>query len=74
VHHVDPDRFLETVRSMPLLDAEAVFSTHLPPATGMSAQFEAMLAQAPDTNPFVGPDQQALQAMLASFEPVAAAT
>jgi glyoxylase-like metal-dependent hydrolase (beta-lactamase superfamily II) len=74
VHHVDPDRFLETVRSMPLMDAEAVFSTHLPPATGLSAQFEAMLAQAPGTDPFVGPDQQALQELLASFEPVAAAT
>jgi glyoxylase-like metal-dependent hydrolase (beta-lactamase superfamily II) len=74
VHHVDPGHFLETVRSMPLMDAEAVFSTHLPPATGMNEQFEAMLAQAPGANPFVGPDQQALQAMLASFEPVTAAT
>jgi len=28
-----------------------------------------MLAAAPTGNPFVGPDQQALQAMLAGFEP-----
>jgi hypothetical protein len=74
VHHVDPGRFLETVRSMPLMDAEVVFSTHLPPATGMSAQFEAMLAQAPGAQPFVGPDQKALQELLGSFEPAAAAT
>ncbi len=34
VHHVDTGRFLETVRSMPFMEAEAVFSTHLPPASG----------------------------------------
>jgi hypothetical protein len=32
-----------------------------------------MLALAPGANPFVGPDQEALQAMLAGFEPAAAA-
>jgi glyoxylase-like metal-dependent hydrolase (beta-lactamase superfamily II) len=74
VHNVNVDRFQETVRSMPFLDADAVFSTHLPPAIGLSAQFEAMLAEAPSANPFVGPDQKALQELLASFEPVEAAT
>ncbi len=74
VHQVDAGRFMETVRSMPVSDAAAVLSTHLPPAIGINEQLTAMLAGAPDADPFVGPDQQALEAMLASFQPVVAAT
>jgi hypothetical protein len=74
VHHVDPGRFMESVRSMPITDAAAILSTHLPPAIGLGTQFTEMLAAAPAADPFVGPDQKALEAMLASFEPVAAAT
>jgi hypothetical protein len=74
VHQVDTARFMESVRATPFMDASAVFSTHLPPAVGLNAQFAAMLADAPGSNPFVGPDQAALEAMLASFEPAVAAT
>ena len=74
VHGVDRGRYMDSVRSMPITDAHAVLSTHLPPAIGLSTQFTAMLAEAPDADPFVGPDQKALEAMLASFEPVTAAT
>ena len=59
---------------MPITDAAAILSTHLPPAIGLSTQFTEMLAAAPEADPFVGPDQKALEAMLAGFEPVAAAT
>jgi glyoxylase-like metal-dependent hydrolase (beta-lactamase superfamily II) len=72
VHAVDTGRYMQTVRSMPILDADAVFSTHLPPAIGLNEQLAAMLAAAPGADPFIGPDQQALQEMLASFQPVAA--
>jgi hypothetical protein len=71
VHSVDPTRYLQTVRTMQAVDADAILSTHLPPAAKMAARLFDMLALAPAANPFVGPDQQALQAMLASFEPVA---
>jgi glyoxylase-like metal-dependent hydrolase (beta-lactamase superfamily II) len=72
VHNVDTTRFLNTVRSMPFMDADAVFSTHLPPAIGLSAQLASMLADAPGADPFVGPDQKALEEMLASFQPATA--
>jgi Metallo-beta-lactamase superfamily len=74
VHKVDAGPYMETVRAMPFHDAATVLSTHLPPATGLNDQLAAMLAEAPTADPFVGPDQQALEAMLASFQPVAAAT
>jgi hypothetical protein len=46
-----------------------LLSTHLPPAAGRTSAYLDMLATAPATDPFVGPDQAALEAMLASFEP-----
>ena len=73
VHSVDTGRYLETVRALQGLDADFILSTHLPCASGIGARLFDMLALAPGANPFVGPDQQALQAMLASFEPVTAA-
>ncbi len=72
VHSVDPVRYLQTVRTMQAVDADDILSTHLPPAIKTGARLFDMLALAPGADPFVGPDQQALQAMLASFEPVAA--
>jgi glyoxylase-like metal-dependent hydrolase (beta-lactamase superfamily II) len=72
VHNTDAGRYLKTVRSMQEIDADVFFSTHLPPAVGLGAQLFDMLAAAPDADPFVGPDQQALQQMLASFEPATA--
>lgn len=69
VHNVDRARYLDTVRSVQALDADVVISTHLPPAMGLGTQLFDMLAEAPRADPFVGPDQQALEHMLASFEP-----
>jgi glyoxylase-like metal-dependent hydrolase (beta-lactamase superfamily II) len=70
VHNVDLGRYLRTVRSTPIMDAETVFSTHLPPAFNLGLELAAMLADAPQTDPFVGPDQKALEMLLASFQPV----
>jgi glyoxylase-like metal-dependent hydrolase (beta-lactamase superfamily II) len=72
VHNVDATRYLHTVRSLQSIDADVVLSTHLPPAIGLGAQLFEMLAAAPGADPFVGPDQQALQLMLAGFEPAMA--
>jgi hypothetical protein len=56
------------------MDPEVILSTHLPPAIGRTPEFLDMLADAPQADPFVGPDQRALEEMLASFEPVVAAS
>jgi hypothetical protein len=71
VHNIDTARYLQTVRTMQAADADVILSTHLPPAIRTSSRLFDMLALAPGADPFVGPDQQSLQAMLASFDPVA---
>jgi hypothetical protein len=71
VHIVDNDRFLATLQPLRAMEPHAILSTHLPPAIGRSADLLDTIAQAPNTDPFVGPDQEALERMLASFEPMA---
>ncbi|MFC8508591.1 MBL fold metallo-hydrolase [Streptomyces sp. NPDC057411] len=69
VHIVDPVRYglwLDLVREM---NPEIVLSTHLPPAVRMTGRMLETLTMAPDADPFVGPDQVALEQLLASFEP-----
>jgi hypothetical protein len=61
---------MEPLRRM---DPAVIFSTHLPPAVGPVPEFLDMLAAAPNAEPFVGPDQHALEEMLAGFEPATAA-
>jgi hypothetical protein len=51
------------------MDPATILSTHLPPAIGRTSQLLEMLTEAPQAEPFVGPDQPALETMLASFEP-----
>jgi hypothetical protein len=51
------------------LDPELLLCTHLPPAIGRAGEFLDRVATLPGTQPFVGPDQAALEAMLAGFEP-----
>lgn len=72
VHIVDPEKFLGTVEPIRAMDPAVILSTHLPPATGQTADFLDMLATAPGSDPFIGPDQHALEEMLASFEPAGA--
>ncbi|MGW0559821.1 MBL fold metallo-hydrolase [Streptomyces sp. NPDC003016] len=71
VHAVDTGKYLATVEPLRAMAPETVLCTHLPPAVGIAAQMLDTLASAPGSDPFVGPDQQALEQMLAGFEPVA---
>jgi len=66
---VDRDRWLPSVGPLYEFAPETVLSTHLPPATGLLPQLLDTITSAPGLDPFVGPDQQALEAMLAGFEP-----
>ena len=70
VRNVDDRKFAATVDTFRGLDPSAILSTHLPPAIGMNDAMFAMLDEAPYVPEFVGPDQQALEALLATFEPV----
>jgi hypothetical protein len=69
VHGVDRgayERGLEPLRAMA---PSAVLSTHLPPAIGCLDDLLDMLRKAPDADPFIGPDQRALEQLLAGFAP-----
>ncbi|GGR14356.1 MBL fold metallo-hydrolase [Streptomyces roseolus] len=72
VHVVDPEKYRATLEPLRAMAPEIVLSTHLPPAVRMTDRMLGTLAEAPDSDPFVGPDQAALEAMLKSFEPGAA--
>jgi glyoxylase-like metal-dependent hydrolase (beta-lactamase superfamily II) len=66
---VDRTAFRASLQPLRRLDPPVVLSSHLPPAHGAMAQLLDTLADTPDTEPFVGPDQAALAAMLAQMEP-----
>jgi glyoxylase-like metal-dependent hydrolase (beta-lactamase superfamily II) len=71
IHTADPDRYLATLQPLRVMAPRAVLSSHLPPAVGRTAEFLDTIAAVPHAVPFVGPDQAALEAMLAGFEPAA---
>ncbi|MFD9126750.1 MBL fold metallo-hydrolase [Kitasatospora sp. NPDC059571] len=71
VQNVDEQRFLDTFRLLRDRDPELVLSTHLPPAAGMTGRMIDTLGSTAGSAPFVGPDQAALEQMLAGFEPPA---
>lgn len=62
---VAPERFEARLDAVRRLQATDVFSSHLPPARGMGETLLQNLAAAPAAPPFVGPDQAALQQMMA---------
>ena len=72
VHVVDPQRFRGTIDPLRAMDAPSVLSSHLPPALARTDRLLDTLLLAPQAEPFVGPDQRALEEMLASFEPAPA--
>ncbi|HVK20595.1 MAG TPA: MBL fold metallo-hydrolase [Actinokineospora sp.] len=70
VHEVDRSRYADTIAPLRAMEPSVVLSSHLPPATGQNTTLFDMLTAAPAADPFVGPDQRALDAVLATFEPV----
>jgi len=68
VHTVDHAKYLETFTALRSFDPALVLGTHLPPAIGRMPDFLDMLAAAPSAVPFTGPDQAALELLLATFE------
>jgi flavorubredoxin len=70
VQFVDRAKFHAAMEPMRAFDASWTFSVHLPPVRGRTSELLETISGAPDMPDFVGPDQAALEAMLASFEPV----
>jgi glyoxylase-like metal-dependent hydrolase (beta-lactamase superfamily II) len=70
---VDRRLFRASLEPMRRLDPPVVLSSHLPPAHAAATRLLDTLESAPDSEPFVGPDQAALEALLAQMEPSPAA-
>jgi glyoxylase-like metal-dependent hydrolase (beta-lactamase superfamily II) len=68
LHKVDGAAFARELSSIRAMEPALVLSSHLPAAPGsMMARLLASLEAAPTAQPFVGPDQAALEAMLAQM-------
>ncbi|MFF4587019.1 MBL fold metallo-hydrolase [Streptomyces sp. NPDC001388] len=72
VENVDEDKFLAGFAPLREREPELILSTHLPPAPGLSGTLIDRLGSAAGAPAFVGPDQAALEQMLAGFEPTGA--
>jgi len=64
LHSIDTTRFTTALNLVRDMSPKVILSSHLPAAYGMNDTLLAHLATAPAANPFVGPDQPALEAML----------
>ncbi|MFJ8107087.1 MBL fold metallo-hydrolase [Streptomyces sp. NPDC096132] len=69
VENVDHEKFLAGFEPLREREPELILSTHLPPARGLSGTLIDRLGAAAGAPAFVGPDQAALERMLAGFEP-----
>ncbi len=65
LHSVDSTTFAASLDQVRQMNPELILSGHLPPARGITEQLVGVLAAAPTATPFVGPDQDALEEMLA---------
>ena len=65
IHFVDRDAFGHSLAGIIELDPSVVLSAHLPPAYARTEEFLRTISAAPDAPRFVGPDQAALERMLA---------
>jgi hypothetical protein len=73
VHDVDRDAFGRALEEIRSIEPTMVCSSHLPPAPGVMLKlFVESLAMTPNADRFVGPDQGALEAMLAGMAEVPA--
>ena len=68
LHRVDRGTLAHELEAVAAWKPSLILSSHLPAAPGsMTDQFLASLAAVPDAEPFVGPDQVALEQMLADM-------
>lgn len=66
LHMVDETRFSSALDAIESLAPATVLSSHLPPAAGMTRELLEELAAARNAPEFVGPDQAALELMMAA--------
>ncbi|WP_455366377.1 oxygen-binding di-iron domain-containing protein [Kaarinaea lacus] len=63
---IDPGKFTKALGEIDKLNVNTILSAHLPPAEGLAGQLLEYVKEAQEAPAFVGPDQQALEKMLAA--------
>jgi flavorubredoxin len=69
LHALDKALFKKTLDCVRDLSPSLILSGHLPPARNMTDELLYCLSAVPEEKPFIGPDQQALEAMLKESTP-----
>ena len=64
LHMIDGAKFKATLESVGKMAPELLLSGHLPVARGMTPKLLDCLAQVPAAQPFVGPDEKQIEALL----------
>jgi flavorubredoxin len=67
LHHVDQSKYGAALDRVKQLDASWLLSSHVPPSSTLTDDFLQNLASVPGSAPFVGPNQAALEVMLAQM-------
>lgn len=67
LHKVDDAKFAAELNGIRQMEPSMVLSSHLPPSAGMTDTLLQTLVDASRAEPFVGPNQAALEAMLAQM-------
>ncbi len=67
LHNVDRTRYAAQLNVFRAMEPSVLLSSHLPPAYKLTDILLANLADVPDADPFIGPNQPALEAMLAAM-------
>jgi len=68
VHTVEPGKFKQGLDRIRQMQSKMIFSAHLPPARNKMEQFLKLLITIPASEPFVAPNQAALEQMLAQMK------
>jgi flavorubredoxin len=68
VHMVDRSKFKQGLDRIHQMSAKMILSAHLPPARNKMEQFLKLLMAIPGSEPFVAPNQTALEQMLAQMK------
>lgn len=67
LHKVDAGKFAAELNTIRAMEPGVVLSSHLPPAPAMTETLLGSLVEASNAQPFVGPNQVQLEAMLAQM-------
>jgi hypothetical protein len=72
LHKVDQSKFAAELSGIRSMGPSRILSSHLPPANSLTETFLTNLASVPDSKPFVGPNQAALEEMIKQMTATAA--